>query len=272
MSAAEAVRQAKAGTPAREREAGHRIGRDPIVEAGGIAEGAHRPVVASNPQRVTGGVGLAAIARGPDAPAARIGATAASAWYSLVDTSKATGRPSGANARLSANGLVTSDRNEFIAWVPACAAPVPASPESCANASASWLGDRNEEVRECRRQRAAVSDKGINGICDRALIARGRGWQHRRSRGRCGAADCDGVVIQRDRTVLCQSITAVYFSAGIQRDARQREDVPCERCARAERRGTADPEKHIAALSAVDQRNARTAGSGQRAPDVEDED
>src|ERR1700674_5820010 len=49
-----------------------------------------------------------------------------------------------ANGRFSANGLVTSDRNEFIAWVPACAAPVPTSPESCVNALSSWLGDRNE--------------------------------------------------------------------------------------------------------------------------------
>src|ERR1700687_2364654 len=49
-----------------------------------------------------------------------------------------------ANGRFSANGLVTSDRNEFIAWVPACAAPVPASPESCVKALCSWLGDRNE--------------------------------------------------------------------------------------------------------------------------------
>src|ERR1700687_2989160 len=54
-----------------------------------------------------------------------------------------TGR-SGANGRFWANGLVTSDRNEFIAWVPACAAPVPDSPEICVNALCSWLGDRNE--------------------------------------------------------------------------------------------------------------------------------
>src|ERR1700694_329996 len=50
----------------------------------------------------------------------------------------------GANGRFSANGLVTSDRDEFIAWVPACAAPVPISPESCVNALCCWLGDRNE--------------------------------------------------------------------------------------------------------------------------------
>src|SRR6202023_224483 len=50
----------------------------------------------------------------------------------------------GANGRFSAYGLVTSDRNEFIAWVPACAAPVPTSPESCVNALCSWLGGRNE--------------------------------------------------------------------------------------------------------------------------------
>src|ERR1700676_4163276 len=49
-----------------------------------------------------------------------------------------------ANGRFSANGLVTSDRNEFIAWVPACAGLVPTSPESCVNALCSWLGDRNE--------------------------------------------------------------------------------------------------------------------------------
>src|SRR6476469_7375544 len=48
-----------------------------------------------------------------------------------------------ANGRFWANGFVTSDRNEFIAWVPACAAPVPASPESCVNALSNWLGDRN---------------------------------------------------------------------------------------------------------------------------------
>src|ERR1700688_3811384 len=50
----------------------------------------------------------------------------------------------GANGRFSANGLVTSDRNEFIAWVPACAGLVPTSPESCVNALCSWPGDRNE--------------------------------------------------------------------------------------------------------------------------------
>src|SRR6202171_1331263 len=50
----------------------------------------------------------------------------------------------GANGRFSANGLVTSERNEFIAWVPACAGPVATSPESCVNALGSWLGDRNE--------------------------------------------------------------------------------------------------------------------------------
>src|SRR3984893_722352 len=50
----------------------------------------------------------------------------------------------GANGRVSAYGLVTSDRSEFIAWVPACAAPVPISPESCVNALCSWPGDRNE--------------------------------------------------------------------------------------------------------------------------------
>src|ERR1700731_4455388 len=50
----------------------------------------------------------------------------------------------GDTGRFSAYGLVTSDRNEFIAWVPACAAPVPTSPESCVNALCSWLGDRNE--------------------------------------------------------------------------------------------------------------------------------
>src|ERR1700692_1507003 len=47
---------------------------------------------------------------------------------------------SGVTPRLSANGLVNSDRNESIAWVPACAAPVPASPESCVKAAASWAG------------------------------------------------------------------------------------------------------------------------------------
>jgi hypothetical protein len=71
-SAAEAVRQAIIGAPSREREADHRVGRDPVVEAGGVAERARRPVVASG-QRVTAGVGLAAIACGPDAPAVRIG-------------------------------------------------------------------------------------------------------------------------------------------------------------------------------------------------------
>ena len=45
-----------------------------------------------------------------------------------------------------------------------------------------------------------------------------------------------------------------------------------ERCGGAERRGAADPEKNIAALSAVDQLNARGAGGGQRAADIEDED
>ena len=67
-------------------------------------------------------------------------------------------------------------------------------------------------------------------------------------------------------------ITADYFSAGIKGDARQCENVPCERCACAKRRGTANPEKYIATLSTVDQQNARTAGSGQRASDVDDED
>ena len=100
----------------------------------------------------------------------------------------------------------------------------------------------------------------------------GREWQHGRSRGRGGRACCDGVVIQRDPTVLCQSITADYFGAGIKGDARQCENVPYERCARAKRRGTANPEKYIATLSTVDQRNAGSAGSGQRASDVDDED
>src|SRR3984893_11224213 len=50
----------------------------------------------------------------------------------------------GANGRFSANGLVTSDRNGMIDWVPACAGPVRASPESCVNVLCSWLGDRNE--------------------------------------------------------------------------------------------------------------------------------
>src|SRR6202043_1028678 len=126
---------------------------------------------------------------------------------------------------------------------------------------ARW--QEREQVGECRRQGTAVSDKGINGICDRALIARGRGWQHARSRGRNGLAYCDSVVIQRDLTVSCQSSTADDAGIGIQRDARQREDVPYERCGRAERRGGANLKKHIAALSAVDQINARIAGSGQ---------
>jgi hypothetical protein len=44
-----------------------------------------------------------------------------------------------------------------------------------------------------------------------------------------------------------------------------------ERRGRAERRGAADLEKHVAGLSAVDQRNGSPAGRGQRASDVDDE-
>src|ERR1700724_3261137 len=39
------------------------------------------------------------------------------------------------------NGLVTSERNELIACIPAGAAPVPASPESCVKAAANWSGE-----------------------------------------------------------------------------------------------------------------------------------
>src|SRR6202035_5383374 len=52
-----------------------------------------------------------------------------------------------ANGRFSANGLVTSDRNEFIAWIPACAAPVPTSPESCVSAFPRFEGDRLKRFR-----------------------------------------------------------------------------------------------------------------------------
>jgi len=62
-----------------------------------------------------------------------------------------------------------------------------------------------------------------------------------------------------------KSCTAANSSTVIQSDARQREEVHYERGGRAERRGTADPKKHIAALSAVDQRDARSVASGQRA-------
>jgi len=78
--------------------------------------------------------------------------------------------------------------------------------------------------------------------------------------------------MQRDLTGLRQGITADDAGAGIQRDARQCQNVSCELCGRAERRGGANLKKHIAALSAVDQINARIAGSGQIAPDFDDED
>src|SRR5450631_374129 len=54
---------------------------------------------------------------------------------------------SGVKPRLSANGLVTSDRNEFMAWVPACAVPVPDSPEICVSAFARSGGDRLKRFR-----------------------------------------------------------------------------------------------------------------------------
>src|ERR1700682_3571355 len=41
------------------------------------------------------------------------------------------GKRFSANGRLLSNGLVTSDRNEVIALIPACAVPVPTSPASC---------------------------------------------------------------------------------------------------------------------------------------------
>lgn len=42
----------------------------------------------------------------------------------------------------SSNGLSTSDKKEFIAWIPAGGAPVAASPESCVRAAANAAGDR----------------------------------------------------------------------------------------------------------------------------------
>src|ERR1700676_1831393 len=53
-----------------------------------------------------------------------------------------------ADGRFSGNGLVTRDRNEFIAWVPACAAPVPDSPESCVSAFPRSEDDRLKRLRK----------------------------------------------------------------------------------------------------------------------------
>src|SRR4029079_10242428 len=58
-------------------------------------------------------------------------------------TMGAAGRVSGVARLLSGNGLVNCDRNEFIAWVPACAVPVAASPEICLRISTSSLGEAN---------------------------------------------------------------------------------------------------------------------------------
>ena len=53
------------------------------------------------------------------------------------------GRFSAVTRLLSGKGLVNSDRNEFIAWVPACAVPVPASPDISFSTSTNSLGDAN---------------------------------------------------------------------------------------------------------------------------------
>ena len=72
VSAAEAIGQAKIGASTPQREADHRVGRDTVVEAGGEAIGARRQIVASR-QSTACHVGLAAIGRGPNRPAAWIG-------------------------------------------------------------------------------------------------------------------------------------------------------------------------------------------------------
>src|SRR3979409_2616753 len=60
---------------------------------------------------------------------------------------------------------------------------------------------------------------------------------------------------QRPRTWPGPSGATGDSGAGVQRDARLREDVAGERRSGAERRGTPDPPKHIATLCTVDQRN-----------------
>lgn len=86
-----------------------------------------------------------------------------------------------------------------------------------------------------------------------------------------GADDTDGVGIHRHRTSsLRQGSTALNCCGGVQGDARERENIPCERSACTESRGAADLPEHADTCTVIcteiDKLNHRTACGRERAP------
>ena len=177
MSAAEAVRQAIVGAAAGERDADQCVGRDTVVDADDGAVHVRRPIVASD-QGVTGGVALAAIGCGPDAPAAGIGC-----GFGRRLESQCLG-----NQRTWWRRRVAAGVGERIAHQPTGTNSSPECPPARqryrpARRAAQRIrqsGRRQvEEAQERRRQRDAATDRVIEPGCDREIIGRGRGWQQR---------------------------------------------------------------------------------------------
>ena len=127
-------------------------------------------------------------------------------------------------------------------------------------------------LKSLRYQAGVLGEDRIDHLCDRR-DRRGQGdhrQQRRRTRGQ--ATDRDVVGIQRHRAVLRQSRAAGDVGAGVQRDARQRQDVSDKRGGGAERGRAADLPEHIGALTAADHVDSGAAGRDEGAADLEDED
>src|ERR1035441_5469798 len=91
----------------------------------------------------------------------------------------------------------------------------------------------NGEERDSLR----VDSRGIESLVQ-------RGWNGGRHRACSGAY---GVVVQRDRAIACQCSTG-HLGSGIERDAREREDISDEGGVRSECSGTPDLPGVIALL------------------------
>src|SRR6202158_2284660 len=87
-----------------------------------------------------------------------------------------------------------------------------------------------------------------------------------------GGEDVDVVRIQRHRTISRQGSTAVNVCAGIQGDARERENASFERRGCIESRGGADLPIPPIILTAIGQDNRRARRGREFAPYLENED
>ena len=90
-------------------------------------------------------------------------------------------------------------------------------------------------------------------------------------RFRDDGGDVDVIVIQSHGTVHCQG-AAGHACPNIEGDALVSENTAIKRRACAESRGGADLPEHVAGLSSIDEKNRRTAGSRECAPNLENED